>query len=143
MADEDDKKVAGPPPAQTPPAAGTGEAPPPPPPGQAPPGPPPFPPPPHRTHAVRRWDGRGAVPLLVAGLVGAIIGGGLVGLADLLDDRGEERYVRVVDVDGDRPWRRWDDDGWRERVPPEWRVPRRFQTPEVPPTDVPSPAPTG
>jgi hypothetical protein len=90
------------------------------------------------------------VQLLAAGVVGALIGGGAVGVLDVLDDDGEH-YVRVIERGGPygpgrRHWDRGPDDDWYRRMPPEYRDPRRFppypgEAPTEAPT-APSPAPT-
>ncbi|MGH3387987.1 MAG: hypothetical protein ACRDOO_03830 [Actinomadura sp.] len=84
----------------------------------------------------RAWRGRARgmaarrpVQLLAAGVAGAIIGGGAVGLLDALDDHGDDRPMYVVRVDRGGPfgpgWRRWQgpEGEWDERggFPPGWQ----------------------
>ncbi|HEX2314400.1 MAG TPA: hypothetical protein VHJ17_11725, partial [Thermomonospora sp.] len=97
------------------------------------------------------WASRRPVELVAAGLAGALIGGGLVGALDVLDDDGDDdRVVRVIERGGGPGpgWRRWDrefGEDLPERIPPEWRRPRRILPPEAPteaPTEVPTPSPS-
>ncbi|REE99542.1 hypothetical protein [Thermomonospora umbrina] len=140
MTDEnDERRVAGP---------EAGEARP-----ESPPPPLPQPPtlpasPPVWREPRRSWAGRRSVQLLAAGLAGVIVGGGLVGLVDVVnnDDDGD-RFVRVVERGGPfaperRRWERDPYERWGEPAPPPgWDGFRRFPTPEEEPTV--SPSPTG
>ncbi|GAA2099941.1 hypothetical protein [Actinomadura alba] len=142
---------ASPPPPPSPP--GLPQPPPPP----RPPFAEPVPPPGEARHRDFGWARRRSVQLVAAGIAGAILGGGAVALLDLLDDRGEHRYVRFERGPG--PYgpgpKRWYGPDWNGEEqgewPPRWQqqqpFPRRVppmpgvpQEPTAPPLPSPSPS---
>jgi hypothetical protein len=138
VAEEKDNQQAGPaePPVESrqEPAAGVAQ----PPAGAQPPGPqpqPPIAPAPggNWRGRARGWTGRKPVQLLAAGVAGAIIGGGVVALLDVLDDHGDRTMLVRVERPGMGPygpgWRRWQGPEWDDRgdgFPPGWERRRPF-----------------